>query len=303
MTDRIEQTRRQFGAWAGGMAANLVAGGWQAARGETETPKTERDWAIGCFNRPWGPWTYDTALDGMRDAGFDMTGLLGDHKDEPFTMPEATEAYLDKLRDRIAERGLSVDVGWLRTGHDGPLDEAKRSARSQIDHARRLGVKYMLTVGTDVPATYDHYYRVMADAAAYAADREMQIVLKPHGGCSASAEEMLRCIDRVNQAAFRIWYDAGNIVHYTGQDPVADVERVADLVVGFSAKDCAKKGGDVMLQFGAGQVNFKGVFQKLEKAGFKGPVLVECCAGKTPEEVVAGARANREFLERVIQGL
>ena len=127
--------------------------------------------------------------------------------------------------------------------------------------------------------------------------------LKPHGGCSATAEEMLRTIDRVSHKNFRIWYDAGNIVHYTDADPVVDIARVADNVAGFSAKDCARRGGDVMLQFGEGKVDFKGVFVQLHKAGFNGPVMMECCRSRTLNELTENARANRLFLEQLLATL
>ena len=49
-------------------------------------------------------------------------------------------------------------------------------------------------------------------------------------------------------------------------------------VSGFCAKDCAEPKGDVMIQFGAGKVDFAGVFGVLKSAGFNGPIMVECCA-------------------------
>src|SRR5260370_42608901 len=116
----------------------------------------------------------------------------------------------------------------------------------------------------------------MAEAAAYAKTHGMQLVFKPHGGCAASADAILRCIEKVAHPNFTLWYDAGNIIHYTGKDPVADVERVAKYVTGFCAKDCATQRGEVMIQFGEGKVDFVGVFHKLKDAGFKGPVMIEC---------------------------
>jgi sugar phosphate isomerase/epimerase len=39
----------------------------------------------------------------------------------------------------------------------------------------------------------------------------------------------------------------------------------------------------------------------MKSAGFDGPIMVECCAvADTPEATGANARANREFLERVL---
>ena len=67
--------RRQFiqtAAIAATTAATLKFPAVQAA--ETKTPR----WPIGCFNRPWvgEGMTYDTALDGVKAAGYKLTGLL-----------------------------------------------------------------------------------------------------------------------------------------------------------------------------------------------------------------------------------
>jgi sugar phosphate isomerase/epimerase len=291
--------RREFIREMAASGLTLASHGLCAGVGNQHRVK----WPIGCFNRPWTPWTYDQAIAGIKAAGFRLTGFLGDHADEPFTSTSATQQYLDALRERIEKSGLELHVAWLRTRHDVPLAESTTDARKQVDHASSLGVKYLLTMGVDQPEMYAHFYRVMADVAAYAADRGIQIAMKPHGGCSAAAEEMLRTMEKVAHANFRIWYDAGNIVHYTDADPVVDVARVAEFVVGFSAKDCAARGGDVMLQFGEGKVDFKGVFAQLRKAGFEGPVMVECCRGKSLSDLTENARANRLFLEQVFASL
>lgn len=261
------------------------------------------EWDIGCFNRPWGAGSYDEALAGIQAAGFRLTGLLGDHKGEPFTSAEATNEYLDRLKDRITSRGLTLVVGWLRTRHDISIDESIANARKQIDHAQRLGVKFMLTVGVDPSDQFEHFYKVMAVTAEYAQRRQIQIVLKPHGGCSLSSTEILRCLERVGHENFRVWFDAGNIVHYSDQDPAAEANRLAPWVTGFCAKDCAGHKGDVMLPFGEGKVQFADVFAKLKAAGFAGPVMVECCGGKTLAQVTSGARANREYLEKLFRTL
>ena len=86
-----------------------------------------------------------------------------------------------------------------------------------------------------------------------------------------------------------------------GKDPVTELAPVAKYVTGFCAKDCPAPKGEVMSQFGTGKVDFKAVFTKLKSAGFNGPVMVEGVqVGATPEQTTANARANREFLEKVL---
>jgi sugar phosphate isomerase/epimerase len=84
---------------------------------------------------------------------------------------------------------------------------------------------------------------------------------------------------------------------------VEELRPIAEHVTGFCAKDCSGKKGEVMIEFGAGKVDFHGVYAELKKAGFNGPSFVECAGGKTLSEVTASARANRLFLERVFAAL
>jgi sugar phosphate isomerase/epimerase len=161
-----------------------------------------------------------------------------------------------------------------------------------------------MSFGVDRPEQYEHFYKVMADAAGYAQKLGLKLVMKPHGGGSGASEEILRCIDKVGHKNFTIWYDAGNIIHYTGKDPVTELLPIAKHVSGFCAKDCGQLKGEVMIQFGTGKVNFRAVFAKLKAAGFKGPIMVECCALSSALEIVtANARANREFLEKILAAL
>jgi sugar phosphate isomerase/epimerase len=261
-------------------------------------------WPIGCFNRAWTQWSYDDALDGIQAAGYTLTGLLSSHKGEAFTSSAATPDYLEGLKKRIAQRGLAVNMTTLRFKPGAALADNVADVRQQIENAARLELAFMLTFGVDQPAHYDDFYRLMADAAAQGEKRGVKIVLKPHGGGSGASEEILRCLDKVAQANFRIWYDAGNIIYYTGKDPVAELEPIAKHVTGFCAKDCPAPKGEVMSQFGAGKVDFKAVFAKLKSVGFNGPIMVEGVrVGATAAETTANARANREFLEKTLESI
>ncbi len=261
-------------------------------------------WPVGCMNRPWSNWPHHVGFEGIKAAGYKWIGLISPSKDEPLIASDATPEYLENLRRKIAALGLTANMGALRPNPSVPLADSIKDTRKQIDHAKFLSLEFLLTFGVDRPEHYGDYYRLMADAAAYSQERGLKVVLKPHGGASSAADEIRRCLDEVKHPNFKIWYDAGNIIHYTGKDPVEQLKPIVQHVTGFCAKDCAGQGGDVMIQFGAGKVDFKAVFSELKRVGFNGPVMVECCKlGDKPEEVTANARANRQFLEKLFAEL
>src|SRR5262245_19576525 len=83
-------------------------------------------WPIGCFNRPWhekADWGLDMALDGIKAAGYKIVGLLRTGENEPLTGIKATKEYLEKLKKRIADRSLKVNMAALRTANNESLDQ------------------------------------------------------------------------------------------------------------------------------------------------------------------------------------
>ncbi len=279
-------------------------GGAAAAAGLSVSPlfgAGSVHWPVGCFNRPWTTWSFDEAMKQIKAAGYDTVGLLTRTPNEPFIGAEATVEYVARLKQRIANSRLIANMGALRSRHNIPLDESMQETRQQIENAHALALTYLLTFGVDNRDEYDHYYKVMRDAAAHAGERNIKLVMKPHGGSSGASSEIAAAINAVRHPNFKIWYDAGNIIYYTGKDPVEELKPIARHVTGFCAKDCGAVEGEVMIQFGAGKVDFAAVFGVLRDAGFDGPVMVECCKiGATAEATMANARANRIFLENVL---
>ena len=186
-------------------------------------------WPVGCFNRPWTNWTFDDALKQIKAAGYSTTGLLTRTKTEPFIGADATPEYLSNLKQRIAASGLAANMGALRSRHDIALEESIKETRKQVDNATDLGLTYLLTFGVDKPEEYEHYYKVMSDTAAYANERKLKLVMKPHGGSSGAADEIVAAMKIVNHTNFKIWYDAGNIIYYTGKDPIEELKPIAQV--------------------------------------------------------------------------
>ena len=296
----MTSTRREF-LRDGGLA---LAGAAVLAHSPELLAAQPAQWPIGCFNRPWSRWPFAETLKGVKAAGYGITGLLTRTKMDPFISADASQEYLESLKSAIAASGVTANMGALRSRHDVPLEETVKGLHKEIDNAAFLGLKSVMTFGIDNPAQFEHYFKAMADAAAYGQEKGVQVVMKPHGGSSGASEEIVAAMKKVGHPNFKIWYDAGNIIHYTGKDPVEELKPIVQYVTGFCAKDCGAVKGDVMIQFGTGKVDFKGVFQVLKGAGFRGPIMVEGCApADTPEGVAANARGNREFLQKVLASI
>src|SRR5262249_17147487 len=134
------------------------------------------NWTIGCFNRPWTKWSFDETLKQIKAAGYKSTGLLSRVKEEPFIGADATPEYLENLKKRIAASGLTANMGALRSRHNIPIEDSIKEDRKQIDNAKFLSLKYVLSFGADDPEQFEQYHKVMSDAAGYAQDKGVKLV-------------------------------------------------------------------------------------------------------------------------------
>jgi sugar phosphate isomerase/epimerase len=317
-------TRREFLTAASAAAAAAILPG--SARG-AELPPAAR-WPIGCHTRPFSGASLraaqagnpDYVLDAIKAAGFEFADMVspggGGGRGAPAT-PEAIAA----LKQKLTARGLKSNIANFPTAQRGvPLADAIANARQVIGNAHTLGQKYALNLGIEEEERFVDWCKVLSDAAAFGKERGVKVVVKHHHGVNNTSMELLGWITQVNHPNFGLFFDPGNVVYYTGKDPVKQLEVIGPHVSGVVAKDCTaphfmeRAAGDppfgakvtgagnpeVMIQFGTGKVDFPAFFKRLSAFGFSGPVMVEGTAvGATLEETIANARANREFLEKV----
>ena len=295
-----------------------------------------KPWPIGCHGRPFSRFrlSHDDLLDAIKSAGYTSADMIsaapgaargaspaGAGAAAPAQRGPAavTPDMVAALKEKLVARGLVSTVCSLSIQTGVPLADAIANARQQITNAHSLGQKFALYLGLESEAQYIHATKVLSDAAAFGKERGVQIAIKQHHGLNNTGGELVGWVRQVNHPNFGIFHDAGNVIYYTGTDPVAQLEIVGPYVIGVVAKDCLgphfmerqagqpsfgssvpdPRGDEVMIQFGAGKVDFAGMFKKLKSIGFNGPVFVEGTAvAETLAETVANARANREFLEK-----
>ena len=96
-------------------------------------------------------WTIETALDGIKGAGYNTMGLLTPFKGEPFIGVEATPEYLASLKEKIAARKLNAIMGAIHTKNALSVEDSIKDVRQQIDNAKTLELHWLLTFGVDSP--------------------------------------------------------------------------------------------------------------------------------------------------------
>ena len=306
-------------SWFPAAARNAQKTGGRAAT--TASP-------IGCHTRPFAGFRAsqtanpDYILDAVKAAGFEYAdmisaGTAGARGTAP--VPPTAEA-ISQLKAKLAARGLKSNIANLPTAPKGvAVADAIANARQLIENAPALGQKYALNLGIEEEERWVDWCKVLSDAAAFGKERDVKVVVKHHHGLNNTSLDLLAWIKQVNHPNFGAFFDPGNVVYYTGKDPVKQLEIIGPHVWGVVAKDCGaphfmeRAVGDppfgsavtgagnpeVMIQFGTGKVDFPAFFKKLKSFGFNGPVMVEGTeVGATLEQTIANARANREFLEK-----
>jgi sugar phosphate isomerase/epimerase len=258
------------------------------------------DVQLGCFNRPWNQYEIEDVLAGTKAAGYGAVGFMRQKRQLVIT-GEATSSQIERVAELCREYGLAPAAVMCAPQMDHPVPEAAAALNADLDAARQLGCKHVLTCGVSKEEQYEAWYEVMALSLEHAAEIGVTLGLKPHGGISATGRDLMRAVERLDSAAFGIWYDPGNIIYYTGGDPVEEAEVVAAHCVGLCVKDASGKGQDVNLLPGTGLVDFPAVFGALAKAGFSGPCLVECLGGEAKEDIDERARKAYDFLTGLIQ--
>jgi sugar phosphate isomerase/epimerase len=334
---RIRRTRREFLATAS--AAGLLP---------FAAPATQRtgnaSWAIGCHIRPFTGFRAsqtsnpDYILDAIKSAGFAYADMIvpaapAGRNATPATAQgnapagsggrgaAATPEAIAELKQKLAARGLKSNIANFPTAQKGTaFADAVANARAIVSNAQALGQKYALNLGIEEEERWVDWCKVLADAAAFGQERGVRVVVKHHHGLNNTSLDLLAWIKQVNHPNFGVFFDTGNVLYYTGKDPVKQLEIIGPRVQGVVAKDCSaphfmeRAVGDpafgsavtgagnpeVMIQFGTGKVDFAAFFRKLKAAGFSGPVMVEGTeVGSTLDQTIANARANREFLEKI----
>jgi len=263
-------------------------------------------WQIACYTRPWAGYEYNVAFDAIAEAGFKYIGFTGiKSKTRRVIAPATSLEESRKMGQEARKRGLEIpNVYGGRLSSEKSVEAGIDSLRRLIDNCAAAGAWSAMVSSLGSEKTYDQHIKVIAECCDYAAEKSVAIVLKPHGGLTASGELLRKAVSRIGHENFTVMYDPGNIYYYSnGQiDPVKEAALLDGLVTGMSIKDY-KHPKNVALTPGTGQVDFPALMARLGKGGLKhGPLIIETLAPGGLDHLLQEARKARRFVERLVAG-
>jgi sugar phosphate isomerase/epimerase len=266
---------------------------------------------IGSTTRPYSGLSYEEAFARIGKAGYTDVAIFANQVGDEKVIPvgtETTTAEISSVKKAAADAGVSPSMVLGRAHLDKGLEGAITDYKKLLDNAAALGTKWILELGTGKEEYYDMYPKVMRQAAEHAKSVGVGISLKPHGGISLTARELVDLVGLVDHPSFSISYDPGNIIFYTKGEvrPESEVAEVAPLTSTAIIKDCLIHDDgrpDVNVTAGDGLVEFYTVLSGLVAGGFNGPLYVECVGSSAPVDVDRDLAFTLGYVKGVLTSL
>ncbi|MBI1373675.1 MAG: TIM barrel protein [Phycisphaera sp.] len=309
MTDAhiARRTLLQLGATAaiGAIAAPHVA----RCADDTRMPT---DFRIACMTLPYAAFSLSRALDGIAKAGFRYVAWGTTHIEPDGTKTPVMPA--DAAPDRAAQlakrcRDLGLEPVMMFSMVYPEHDDAVAVLTNRIRQAHAAGVDHVLTFGHTRGGNRKLWVERFRQLGPIAADHNVTIVIKQHGGETGTGEACMGIVREVDHPNVWVNYDAGNVMDYLNLDPIADLAKCADYVRGFCIKDHRNWPKDQDCGPGFGEIDH---YRLLAPVAWTGRAMPLCCENifaplvprpTTPDAVDTLARRAREYLETVIAGL
>ena len=294
-------TRRQWIQTATATAA--------AAQSSSDAPTK---FQLACMTLPYSPFPFVRALEGIRGAGYEYVAWGTTHPDS-FGKRVPLIEWQDrapKAREIAATcRGEGLQPVMMFTMVNLEEAHASEAHARRIEQAAEAGIPFLLTFGRTAPGQYENVIRCLKDAAPRARKAGVLIVIKQHGGNTATGEHCSRIIAEVGDEGVKMCYDAGNVLDYESHDPIPDIQKCWRDIRAFAIKDHRNWPKDEDCGPGFGEIDHYRLLRPVMRTGFTMPLAFEnifeplAARPRSPEGVDTLARRAREYVESVIRGL
>lgn len=265
---------------------------------------------------PYAQFPLVRALSGIKSAGYDHVawglqhrGSDGQSRD---LMPlEASPEQAGETGRLCRDLGLEPVKMFARVRPYDP--NAIEGLTHRIRQAAKAGIAQVMTYGHSPGQDPTIWVKNLKQLGHVAADHNVMLVVKQHGGAIAgSGEALAKILREVDHPHVRMSYDAGNIAWYLDIDPVQDIATCADLVRGFCIKDHRHWPVKTTPGPGHGEIDhyrlfapvaFTGLSMILAYERIEPSILRPRPPQNDPAVIDDWARSSREFVQNVIKGL
>lgn len=307
--DRGRLTRRSFlKIGTAALGATLAP----SARAEEKKPSPTQ-FQIACMTLPYNQFPLQRALEGIKSAGYEYVAWGTSHREgegaqrTPVVAADAPPAKAKELGQRCRDLGLEplMMFSTIYPERDGALEVLT----NRLKQAAAADLPQVLTFGHTKGGNRKLWIERFRKLAPIAADLNVMLVVKQHGGSTGTGEACAEITREVDHPHIKVNYDAGNVMDYLNVDPIPDIQKCADEVRSFCIKDHRNFPKDQDCGPGLGEIDHYRLLHPVANTGRKMPL---CCENifapvvprpADPAGVDALARRARVFLETVVAGL
>jgi len=292
-------TRRQLLASAAGAAAAAQSG-------------APTRFQMAGMTLTYGPYPFQRALQGIRGAGFQHVAWGTTHPDSsgkrvPLIDWRDPASKARQIARQCRDEGLTPVMMFCMVNIEAP--EGPEAHARRIEQAHEAGIPFLLTFGKTERGLYDNAIKTLKHAGPIARQAGLLVVIKQHGGNTATGADCSKIIAEVADEGVKLCYDAGNVLDYESHDPISDIRKCWRDIRAFCIKDHRNDPKDQDCGPGFGEVDHYKLFPPVMRTGLTMPLAFENVfeplvpRPKTPEAVDALNRRAREYVESVLAGL
>ena len=281
-----------------------------AAAAQTQASPTR--FQIACMTLPYSAFPLERALTGIKQSGFKYVAWGVNHREgpgppKPVLAVDAPPREAAQLATRGRNMGIEPVMMFATVNLEAP--NAVDAHLKRIEQAAAAKIPFLLTFGKTGGGEYDAFLRTLKTVAPRARTAGVTIVIKQHGGNTATGKHCARIVAAVADAGLKICYDAGNVLDYEKQDPIPDIQTCWSEVRAFAIKDHRNTPKSEDCGPGFGEIDHYKLLLPVMRTGLAMPLACEnIFEPLTPrpssaDGVDALAVRAREYLESVIRGL
>jgi sugar phosphate isomerase/epimerase len=287
----------------------LIASSLLPAAAQAQSAPTK--FTMACMTLPYAAFPLERGLTGIKTAGYDQVAWGVTHREasgmKPVIAVDAPASEAARLAARCRGMGLEPVMMFSTVNLEAPnaLDAHLR----RIDQAAAARIPFLLTFGKTSPGEYDTFVGNLKKMAPHAKKSGVMVVIKQHGGNTATGADCARIVNEVAHESVKICYDAGNVLDYESHDPIKDILTCVRDIRAFNIKDHRDTPKDQDCGPGFGEIDHYKLFMPVMRTGLTIPLTFENIfepllpRPSAPEGVDALARRAREYIETVIRGL